>query len=97
MSGSLSSSSALPASESGQSDLLTRLSRARAVVQDGLDRLEMAQSDAEGKNHSLDAVDTALQEDNAEEAGLARARKIAGSVAEDLEEAAHRLRQAAQS
>jgi hypothetical protein len=93
MSGSLPSSSAPPAPESDQSDLLTRLSRARAVVQDGLDRLEMAQSDAEGKNHSLDA---ALQGDAPEGAGLARARKIAGSVAEDLEEAAHRLRQAAQ-
>lgn len=59
----------------------------------------MAQADAQGDNRSLDELDAALQESQAgaEEAGVARARKIAVSVAEDLEAAAAQLRQACRS
>jgi hypothetical protein len=102
MNGSLPSSSSSPASatphETERPDLPTQLSRARAVLADGLHRLEMAQSDARGENHTLDTLDASLHADSegAEAAGRARARKIAASVAEDLEAAAARLRKAAQ-
>jgi hypothetical protein len=101
MNGPSSSSSPAPLSreKEAKSNLLKTLSRTRAVVQDGLHRLEMAQSDARGENDSLDAIDASLQEPpvDPEGAGRTRARKIAASVAEDLEAAAARLRQAAQS
>jgi len=82
-------------------DFSCALGRARSMLQDGLKRVEMAQSDARGENLSLDAIDVLLHAGNSsisnvEEAGTARARKIAVSVAEDLEAAADRLRQAAQ-
>lgn len=79
-------------------DFLRALGRARSTLQDGLKRIEMAQSDAQGENQSLDAIDVSLHpgSSNVEEAGTARARKIAVSVAEDLEAAADRLRRAAQ-
>jgi hypothetical protein len=75
------------------------LSRARATLTDGLNRLEMARSDALGENATLDVLDASLHESggNPDEAGVARARKIAASVAEDLEAAATRLRRAARS
>ena len=80
-------------------DFLRALSRARSALKDGLERLEMARSDARGENQSLDAVDVSLHagSSSVEEAGAARARKITVSVAEDLEAAADRLRRAAQS
>jgi hypothetical protein len=80
-------------------DFLRALGRTHTALQDGLERLEMARSDARGENQSLDAVDVSLHpgSSNVEEAGAARARKIAASVAEDLEAAADRLRRAAQS
>lgn len=96
---SSSSTSSLAPEEPVNSDLLERLSRARASVRDGLHRLEMAQSDARGENQSLDSIDASLDADSSspEAAGVARARKIAASVAEDLEAAAARLRRAARS
>ena len=80
-------------------DFLRALSRARSALKDGLERLEMARSDAREENQSLDAVDVSLHagSSSVEEAGAARARKITVSVAEDLEAAADRLRRAAQS
>lgn len=80
-------------------EFLRALGRTHTTLRDGLERLEMATSDARGENQPLDAVDASLRADgnNPEDAGAARARKIAVSVAEDLEAAAERLRRAAHS
>ena len=93
----VSSSTSSPSRD--PADLVEDLSRAHAAVRDGLNRLKMAKTDARGDNHSLDAVDAALQGNGiaSAEAGEARARKIAASVAEDLEAAAAQLRRAAQA
>ena len=66
-------------------------------MQDALDRLRMAQTDIEGKNDAIDDIESFIGDTLAQREGrqASRARRIAASVAEDLETVVTRLRRAA--
>lgn len=77
--------------------LHTALREAGREIQDALDRLHMAQTDVEGKNESIDDIESFMDDTRAHREGLqaSRARRIAASVADDLETVVTRLRRAA--
>ena len=77
--------------------LRTALREAGREMQDALDRLRMAQTDIEGKNDAIDDIESFIGDTLAQREGrqASRARRIAASVAEDLETVVTRLRRAA--
>jgi hypothetical protein len=78
--------------------LQSALQEASSEVEDALERLQMAQTDVEGDNQPLDAVEALLDDALADPDHLRshRAKRIAASVADDLETVVARLRRAAE-
>jgi hypothetical protein len=66
-------------------------------VEDAAERLQMARTDVEGENEPIDEVESVIGDALGRSDGLqtSRARRIAESVAEDLETVVARLRRAA--
>jgi CHASE3 domain sensor protein len=89
-------SSGDPATATPDDELVEALSKAVDELDDALNRVEMARSDARGENFSLDSVDASIQGMKAtmEEVRRARATRIAAAVAQSLEKTAQRLRSA---
>lgn len=85
-----------PASHASDNELVDALNKATAELNDALNRVEMARSDAEGENFSLDTVDASIQgvQSTMEDVRQARAARIAEAVAQSLEKTARRLRDA---
>lgn len=99
---SLSPSAASPShNESGDSsrpddELVRSLNKAVDELNDALNRVEMARSDARGDNFSLDSVDASIQgvQSTMQEVRRSRAARIAEAVAQSLDATAQRLRDA---
>lgn len=80
---------------STQPSLQRPLQRVAAELNDALSRLEMVRSAAASEEPDLDRLECRIAGlSGTDEARKRRARRIALSIAEDIEEAAHRLQEA---